>query len=248
MWSRRPAAPTTVRSQRPSRPPRRPHHRHSDLEEFFPARADDTAKVEHRSRRPAPNPRESLDTLRTGQSLQLCRKRLSSIVDSCVEQDFHHAHRGRTRIPSVTLVTVAGVLVVHVDGTRVSRRWSGASFGQNPGMREWLHEQDIAYVMATRNDDEVPAGLHTDRPVKDMIGVIRAGAWKRRSCGDGARGPRVYDWARTPIRTGFPHDRRGWVVPTTTEHLAARSWRTASPRWRAAWRCRANRVTLLPPT
>src|SRR4051812_39808479 len=32
------------------------------------------------------------------------------------------------------------------------------AFGQNPGLRDWLQEQDIAYVMATRVDDEVPAG------------------------------------------------------------------------------------------
>ncbi|WP_165945665.1 IS701 family transposase [Micromonospora sp. KC606] len=50
------------------------------------------------------------------------------------------------------------------------------AFGQNPGLRDWLEEQDIAYVMATRNDDEVPAGLHTVSPVKAMIGRIRAGA------------------------------------------------------------------------
>lgn len=86
-------------------------------------------------------------------------------------------------------------------------------FGQNPGLRDWLQEQDIAYVMATRNDDEVPAGLHTLSPVKDMIAAIRPGAWQRLSCGDGAHGPRVYDWAWTPIRTTFAHDRRGWVWP-----------------------------------
>nr|WP_050581041.1 IS701 family transposase [Salinispora cortesiana] len=86
------------------------------------------------------------------------------------------------------------------------------AFGQNPGLRDWLQEQDIAYVMATRNDDEVPAGLHTLSPVKDMIAAIRPGAWQRLSCGDGAHGPRVYDWAWTPIRTTFAHDRRGWVL------------------------------------
>lgn len=86
------------------------------------------------------------------------------------------------------------------------------AFGQNPGLRDWLQEQDIAYVMATGNDDEVPAGLHTLSPVRDMIAAIRPGAWQRLSCGDGAHGPRVYDWAWTPIRTTFEHDRRGWVL------------------------------------
>ncbi|PRY19083.1 IS701 family transposase [Pseudosporangium ferrugineum] len=109
------------------------------------------------------------------------------------------------------------------------------AFGQNPGLRDWLQEQDIAYVMATRNDDEVPAGLHTFCPVKDLIGSIRPGAWQRLSSGDGAHGPRVYDWAWTPIRTTFPHDRRGWV-------LARRSVSTGEI---AYYRCFGRRGTRL---
>ena len=35
------------------------------------------------------------------------------------------------------------------------------AYGQNPGLRAWLEEQDIAYVMATRCDDEVASGLYT---------------------------------------------------------------------------------------
>ena len=109
------------------------------------------------------------------------------------------------------------------------------AFGQNPGLRDWLVEQDIAYLMATRSDDEVPAGLHTVSPVKTMIASIRAGAWQRMSCGDGAHGPRVYDWAWTPIRTTFAHGRRGWV-------LARRSVSTGEI---AYYRCFARRGTRL---
>ena len=43
------------------------------------------------------------------------------------------------------------------------------------------------------------------------------------SCGDGAHGPRVYDWVSAPIRAPFPHRRRGWVLARrnlTTGELA----------------------------
>jgi hypothetical protein len=70
---------------------------------------------------------------------------------------------------------------------------------------------------------------------EDMIATIRAGAWRRRSCGDGAHGPQVYDWAWTPIRTVFAHDRRGWV-------LARRSISTGEI---AYCRCFAQRETRL---
>lgn len=32
------------------------------------------------------------------------------------------------------------------------------------------------------------------------------------SCGEGAHGPRLYDWAWLPIRRQFEHGRRGWVL------------------------------------
>ena len=74
------------------------------------------------------------------------------------------------------------------------------AYGQNPGLRNWLEEQDIAYVMATRCDDEVASGLRTTTRVDQLIARLPAGAWRRLSCGDGAHGPRVYDWAWLPIR------------------------------------------------
>jgi SRSO17 transposase len=86
------------------------------------------------------------------------------------------------------------------------------AYGQNPGLRTWLEEQDIAYVMATRRDDEVASGLFTTTGVEQLIARLPAGAWTRLSCGDGAHGPRRYDWARLPIRRQFAHGRRGWVL------------------------------------
>ena len=97
------------------------------------------------------------------------------------------------------------------------------AYGQNRELREWCQQQDIAYVMATRKDHDVPSGLHTTTRVDQLIGTIRAGAWRRMSCGDGAHGPRVYDWVSTPIRATFPHGRRGWVLARrniTTGELA----------------------------
>jgi SRSO17 transposase len=86
------------------------------------------------------------------------------------------------------------------------------AYGQNPGLRTWLEEQDVAYVMATRCDDEVASGLFTTTRVDQLIAGVRPGAWVRMSCGDGAHGPRRYDWARVPIRREFGKDRRGWVL------------------------------------
>jgi SRSO17 transposase len=86
------------------------------------------------------------------------------------------------------------------------------AYGQNRELRQWCEQQDIAYVMATRCDHDVPSGLHTTTRVDQLIARVRPGAWRRMSCGDGAHGPRVYDWVSVPIRAAFPHGRRGWVL------------------------------------
>ena len=74
------------------------------------------------------------------------------------------------------------------------------AYGQNPGLRTWLEKQDVAYVMATRRDDEVASGLFTTTRVDALVAKVRPGAWVRMSCGDGAHGPRSYDWAMIPLR------------------------------------------------
>jgi SRSO17 transposase len=108
----------------------------------------------------------------------------------------------------------ARAMLERAIGARVPFGWFTAdeAYGQNPGLRNWLEQQDIGYVMATRCDEQVPAGLHTSTAVDQLIGSVRAGAWQRLSCGDGAHGPRRFDWARVPIRRPFAHDRRGWVL------------------------------------
>uniref|UniRef100_UPI0038B85D5E IS701 family transposase n=1 Tax=Catenuloplanes japonicus TaxID=33876 RepID=UPI0038B85D5E len=149
--------------------------------------------------------------------------------------------RSRAAVPETvefaTKPQQARAMIARAVAAGVPFAWFTAdeAFGQNPGLRDWLQEQDIAYVMATRKDDEVDAGLHTRTPVKDMIGRIRPGAWRRMSCGDGAHGPRIYDWAWTPIRAEFGDNRRGWV-------LARRSIATGEI---AFYRCYGRRGTRL---
>ena len=115
------------------------------------------------------------------------------------------------------------------------------AYGQHRELREWCEQHDIHYVLATRKDHEVPAGLHTTTRVDELIGKVRAGAWKRIPCGDGAHGPRVYDWISIPIRADFEHDRRGWV-------LARRSISTSELAYYVCFGPRGTRLRTLVAT
>jgi DDE superfamily endonuclease len=67
-------------------------------------------------------------------------------------------------------------------------------YGGNPGLRSWLEEQGIGYVMAVACDDIVPmavGGMRAD----EAAGLVPKDGWQRLSCADGSKGPRLYDWA-----------------------------------------------------
>jgi SRSO17 transposase len=86
------------------------------------------------------------------------------------------------------------------------------AYGQNPGLRSFLEEQDVAYVMATRRDDEVAVGPTTTRRIDQVVAAAREQDWQRVSCGDGAHGPRIYDWLRVAERRDVGASRRAWIL------------------------------------
>jgi SRSO17 transposase len=68
------------------------------------------------------------------------------------------------------------------------------AYGQNPGLRDWLEEQQISYVMAVPVTEPCATAAGKFRAGK-LAARVPAGGWQVRSCGDGSKGPRLYDWA-----------------------------------------------------
>lgn len=75
-------------------------------------------------------------------------------------------------------------------------RWVTADegYGQDSKFRTWLQQQRLGYVLAVPRNQRVPTTAGNSRP--DVLAAAAPTlAWKRHSCGDGAKGPRLYDWA-----------------------------------------------------
>jgi SRSO17 transposase len=68
-------------------------------------------------------------------------------------------------------------------------------FGQNPGLRRYLEDGGIAYVMAVPKTTAFGDATGRVRAIKDAASQLPPSAWQRRACGVGAKGFRVYDWA-----------------------------------------------------
>jgi SRSO17 transposase len=67
-------------------------------------------------------------------------------------------------------------------------------YGADPGLRAELEARGIGYVLAVACDHPVVAGGDSYR-ADDLCRRVPARAWQWVSCGKGAKGHRLYDWA-----------------------------------------------------
>lgn len=76
-----------------------------------------------------------------------------------------------------------------------------AVYGDSRRLGMLLEEREQSYVLACSGKAYVWAGF-TQQRVGDVLATLRQDAdatWHRLSAGDGAKGPRLYDWARLPL-------------------------------------------------
>ncbi|MGW4720949.1 IS701 family transposase [Nocardia sp. NPDC004260] len=81
------------------------------------------------------------------------------------------------------------------------------AYGVDTKLRMWLESEDIAHVLAVaKNSMVVTMGLVKVR-VDRVVAALADECWTPMSCGNGAQGPRTYEWATADIR---PLRRREW--------------------------------------
>ncbi|MFD5504321.1 IS701 family transposase [Streptomyces sp. NPDC127061] len=95
-----------------------------------------------------------------------------------------------------------------------------AVYGQHPGLREWCEAKALRYAMAVPSHFKVMAGGRSVQ-VRTLLPRIPDGTWEKRSCGQGSKGVRRYDWAT--VEVGVRHSsRRGAALAAPAagfEHL-----------------------------
>lgn len=83
-------------------------------------------------------------------------------------------------------------------------------YGGDRSLRLWLEAQQQSFVLAVKRNE--PLWVGTERgprqvPAAEIAAGVEPAAWTCLSAGDGAKGPRLYDWARVAIR---PLHEPGW--------------------------------------
>ncbi len=78
----------------------------------------------------------------------------------------------------------------------VPARWVTAdeAYGGDYKFRTWLETRHIGYVVAVPRSQTIPVTAGRTR-ADYLVAQAPPEAWKRLSCGDGAKGPRMFDWA-----------------------------------------------------
>jgi SRSO17 transposase len=74
-------------------------------------------------------------------------------------------------------------------------------YGQNPALRDWLEDQHVSYVMAVPCSELFATAAGKIR-ADALAALVPAAGWQRLSCGDGSKGPRLYDWALIATASG----------------------------------------------
>jgi SRSO17 transposase len=134
-----------------------------------------------------------------------------------------HARRGEAHVPAGvgfhTQPMLAQDMLERAVDAGVPARWVTGDevYGGDARLRAFLEEHDLAYVLAVKatqplwaQGEQGPAEV----PTRELVAGLPARTWERRSAGDGAKGPRVYDWARIRLtRPGWPGRGSGcWPV------------------------------------
>jgi SRSO17 transposase len=75
------------------------------------------------------------------------------------------------------------------------------AYGRDGKFRDWLEQRRIGYVVAVAANQAVRGDAGASRA--DVLAAHAPDqAWKRRSCGNGSKGPRVFDWAAATMPEG----------------------------------------------
>ncbi|MFE7128027.1 IS701 family transposase [Streptomyces sp. NPDC057617] len=102
-----------------------------------------------------------------------------------------------------TKTELARTLVARALASPLPISWvtTDALYGQDWHFRRMLEEAGLGYVVAVPKSQQIKSLAGCWR-IDQLIGDAPDDAWERLSCGDGANGPRLYDWAAAMAAKG----------------------------------------------
>jgi SRSO17 transposase len=112
-----------------------------------------------------------------------------------------------------TKIVLARRVIDRAVAAGVPARWvtADAVYGSDYHSRVAVESHGLGYVVGVRADFAVVSGLRQAR-AKALLAEVPGDGWHRVSCGDGSKGPRVYDWAVLRTNSPDPEVYARWVL------------------------------------
>jgi SRSO17 transposase len=89
-----------------------------------------------------------------------------------------------------------------------------ALYGSDKSLRVMLEQREQPHVLAIRSNERLAAGSFHTRTAAEIADALAPNEWRRLAAGEGAKGPRLYDWARIRLvrlqEQGQPFDH--WLL------------------------------------
>jgi SRSO17 transposase len=155
-----------------------------------------------------------------------------------IPQDRHFATKPQLAQPMLARAFAAGVPATWVTGDSV--------YGDDRRLRVWLESCPQAYMLAVSGKEYVWLDWQ-QRRVNTLLATLPGEGWTRLSAGDGAKGPRWYDWRWLPLAepiepawrrwllvrrsVGDPTDLTAYVVYAPQDTSLEEAVRVAGTRW-----------------
>ena len=88
-------------------------------------------------------------------------------------------------------------------------------YGGDRRLGVWLEQEEMAHVLAVKSNE--PLWANTDQgptqvAAAQLVAQVNPEEWVRLSAGEGAKGPRIYDWVRVSIRPFAEPDKGYWLL------------------------------------
>jgi SRSO17 transposase len=101
---------------------------------------------------------------------------------------------------------LAKAMLARAFAAGVPAAWVAADtvYGADGRFRHWLETEGRAYVLAVPHTHRVWLPDGQAATAKRVVAQLPPEAWARRAAGEGAQGPRWYDWAAVPLLGGDP--------------------------------------------
>jgi SRSO17 transposase len=155
-----------------------------------------------------------------------------------IPEDQRFATKPQLARQTLARAFAAGVPAKWVTGDSV--------YGNDRRLRMWLEDQPQGYVLAVSGQEYVWLDWRQQR-VNTILAGLPANGWTRLSAGEGAKGPRWYDWRWLPlaepvhpkwgrwllVRRGVstPHELQAYVVFAPQDTTLEAVVRVAGARW-----------------